>query len=158
MRTRVLCICLSLLMFGCTTERYFIGDGVEALVYQENHTVELNIKNKSASKAYLTQLIESIEKQNADARYTFVYRQAKTKALFEQTLMAFPELKLKNHRVSYQQESQLRSDALVKVTLHKVKTERCAPSQVLVESYQRNCFVESSRMQQVVNKSKLVGE
>lgn len=158
MRSRILALLASVMLFGCTAERYFVGDGAEALVYQENHRFEFTVKQPASVKSQLDQLIQTAEKQNATAHYLIVYRTKGMKQLAQDVLTRFPELTLNNHRVGYEYQATEKVDLVINIMLHKVKTERCKPSQVQVETYKRNCFIESSRMQQVVNKNRLVGE
>ncbi|WP_418641446.1 hypothetical protein ACNUDM_07890 [Vibrio chaetopteri] len=158
MRSRILALLASVMLFGCTAERYFVGDGVEALVYQENHRFEFTVKQPASVKSQLVQLVQAAEKQNATAHYSIVYRTKGMKQLAKDAMKRFPELTLNNHRVDYKYRAKEEADLVVNITLHKVKAESCKPSQVMLETYKRNCFVESSRMQQVVNKNRLVGE
>lgn len=158
MKTGIIALLLSAMLFGCTTERYLVGDGVEALVYEENHRFEFNVKKQVPLETQLTKLIQAVEKQNAAAHYSIAYRRKEMKRIAQEAFKHFPELTLNNHRVDFEYQATEKADLVVNITLHKIKTEQCKPSQVLVETYQRNCFIESSRMQQVVNKTRLVGE
>ncbi|WP_112479847.1 hypothetical protein [Vibrio variabilis] len=158
MKNGLLALLVCVFIVGCSAERYFVGNGVEALIYEEKHRVELVVKERSQSATQLAQVIDAAERQNATAHYTFIYRTKAMKSLAQGVLSDYPELTLDNHRVSYLYQANETADLIINITLHKLNTELCKPSQVLVETYQRNCFIESSRMQQVVNKPKLVGE
>lgn len=144
-----------LLMSGCT-ETYFSGNGSEALVYQETHTVQMN--NSVNLKQQISDILKQVQHEDSNAFIKAEYKNRLSKRALQQALNQYTVYQVKNYRVSYQYNPRLDSDIKLNINMTKLKTEACRPAELSRETWQTNCFVETSRMRQVVDRSSLIGE
>ncbi|USD61759.1 hypothetical protein J4N45_07310 [Vibrio sp. SCSIO 43140] len=149
---------LVLLVSGCTTERYFNGNGAETIVYQEVHRVDYVIKKRDATLANMKQFIALSESSDKEANYVVSYKSKSAKNLAEQAFSKFDALTISPSRVQYHQDMSGVADISIIVAVHKIKTQTCQPAQVQQEIGQPDCFVETMRLKQVAYKSRLVGD
>ena len=145
-------------LLGCATERYFGGNGAEALVYEENHNFGFAIKKRAESEKQIRRLIAEIESIDKEATYIIDYKKVQNKKMLTKIFAQYPSHLIAPERVEYRHSPALNEDLTIQATLTRIKTQRCEPAEIGVESGQRNCFVESMRFKQVSYKSKLVGE
>lgn len=157
MKNRILITLLISLLSGCATERYFGGNGAEALVYKENHNFGFAIKKRAESEQQIGRLIAEIESIDKEATYIVDYKKAQNKKILTKIFAQYPSHLIAPERVEYRLSPSLTEDLTIRATLTRIKTQRCEPAEIGVESGQRNCFVESMRYKQVSYKSKLVG-
>ncbi|GAM66526.1 hypothetical protein JCM19236_3978 [Vibrio sp. JCM 19236] len=71
-------VCLS----GCSAERYFTGNGAEALVYEEWHSFDIDLRGHPDQQQVIERLIEQIQQQDPYAQYTVLYKSNKNKQVF----------------------------------------------------------------------------
>lgn len=143
---------------ACSSERYFGGNGAEALVYDEHHSYEVRIKNKPAVRAQLADVIANFESIDKDATYHVEYRTPAAKTLMQTLFASYQTHEVDPQRVVYLHNKNLLADIKVDVTVKKIKTGTCQGAQIQKELTTRDCFVESMRVKQVAYKSRLVGE
>lgn len=147
-----------LLISACSSERYFGGNGAEALVYDEHHSYEVRIKNKHAVETQLAAVIEKFESLDRAATYRVEYRSTDAKKLLQSLFASYPSHQVEPKRVTYLRNKDLLAELKMDVTVKQLKMAPCQPAQVQVELPTRDCFVESMRLKQVAYKSRLVGE
>lgn len=157
MMKRLLIASLLTMLSGCAAERYFGGNGLEALVYQQKHTIEMSVKDAARAQSQLNTLFSTIEDQDTGAQYFIEYKNKASKAVLDQSLALYPRLQLKNDKVVLVNNKQLMTDIKLQVSFYVLKTEQCQPVQMGVEHSQMNCFSESARLKQVANKSRITG-
>ena len=157
MMQRLLIVSLLTLLSGCAAERYFGGNGLEAVVYQQKHTIEMSVKDTARAQTQLEALFATIEKQDTGAQYLIEYKNQASKAILEKSLASYPLLQLKSDKVILLKNQQLLTDVKLQVSFYALKTEQCQPVQFGVEHSQLNCFSESARLKQVANKSRITG-
>ncbi len=143
---------------GCTTERYFDGNGAEALVYQEVHRVDYVINNRSESQQKMEQLIALSESFDKEAAYVVAYKSTADRQLAEKAFKQFSTLAVTPSRVQYRQEQDMIANVRISVAVRQLKTQICQPAQLQQDIAQPDCFVETMRLKQVAYKSRLVGE
>jgi hypothetical protein len=143
---------------ACSSERYFGGNGAEALVYDEHHSYEVRIKNKPAVRAQLADVIANFESIDKEATYHVEYRTSAAKKLMQTLFASYQTHEVDPQRVIYLHNKNLLADLKMDVTVKKIKTEPCQAAQIQKELTTRDCFVESMRVKQVAYKSRLVGE
>jgi hypothetical protein len=158
MKKLLLTTLLASSLLGCATERYFGGNGVEALVYKEHHSFSFVIKNKTETERELRRLVAKIESTDNEATYVIDYKKISSKRMLENIFAQYPAHVAEPKRAVYRHANSLPNDLRVRVTLRLMKTQQCLPAQIEVESRQSDCFLESTRLKQVSYKSKLVGE
>lgn len=147
-----------LLVSGCTSERYFNGNGAEAIVYQELHRVDYVIKQREATLSNMEKFIALSESSDKEAKYVVSYKSKSAKNLAEQAFSKFDALMIFPSRVQYHQDTSSVADVSITVAVHKIKTQTCQPAQIQQEIGQPDCFVETMRLKQVAYKSRLVGD
>ncbi|MCW8344690.1 hypothetical protein MD535_01445 [Vibrio sp. ZSDZ65] len=157
MMKQLLIVSLLIMLSGCAAERYFGGNGLEALVYQQKHTIEMSVQDTARAQSQLEALFSTIEDQDTGARYFIEYKNKAAKSLLDQSLASYPRLQLKNDKVVLVNNKQLLTDIKLQVSFYVLKTEQCQPVQFGVEHSQLNCFSESARLKQVANKSRITG-
>ncbi|MCL9774881.1 hypothetical protein [Vibrio methylphosphonaticus] len=157
MTFRLLLVCAILSLSGCTTERYFGGNGLEALVYQQHHTIEMSIQDKTHAQQRLSALFSSVEDEDTGALYHIEYRSNVGKVLIDTIINDYPAFKVKKDKVTLAKNTKLLSDLKVQITFYALETEQCHAAQIGFEHSQTNCFSESARLKQVANKSRLLG-
>lgn len=143
---------------GCTTERYFDGNGAEALVYQEVHRVGYVIEKRKESLKKIEQLIALTESFDKEATYVVSYKSKQDRELAEKAFKQVAILAMTSSRIQYLQKPDMIADVRISVSVRQVRTQTCKPAQLLQEIAQPDCFVESMRLKQVAYKSRLVGE
>ncbi|HGY9570767.1 TPA: hypothetical protein ACOJRH_001377 [Vibrio harveyi] len=158
MKKLVLIALLTSSLFGCATERYFGGNGAEAVVYKEHHSFEFAVKNRAETEKQIKQLIQKIESMDKEATYVIDYKSARSKTMLKKTFEQYPSHIIAPHRVEYRYTPALPSDLNIQVTLTRLQTQQCSPAQIQVQLGEPDCFVESMRLKQVSYKSRLVGE
>ncbi|MDN3699715.1 hypothetical protein ACFFUO_16610 [Vibrio artabrorum] len=158
MKKLVLMALFSLSLLGCTSERYFGGNGAEALVYKEHHSFEFSIKNRNETAKQLHALIDDIEALDKEATYVVDYKSTRSKKMLEKIFDQYPSHIIAPKRVVYRNSVLLSNDLKIQVTLRRLKTQQCKPAQIQTDLGQPDCFVESMRLKQVSYKSRLVGE
>ncbi|MCK8086241.1 MULTISPECIES: hypothetical protein [Vibrio] len=145
-------------LLGCASEQYFVGHGSEALVYKEHHNFEFAMKNRAETAKQLKGLIQDIESMDKEATYVVDYKSIRSKAMLQEIFEQYPSHVIAPQRVVYRSAQLLPSDLNIQVTLTRLKTQECTPSQIHVRLRQPDCFAESMRLKQVAYKSRLVGE
>jgi hypothetical protein len=158
MKQLVLIILMTSSLLGCVTERYFGGNGSEALVYKEKHTFSFVIKNLAQTETELNRLVSEIESTDNEATYVIDYKKLASKKMLEQIFSRYPSHVIAPERIVYRRALSSPSDLNIRVTLTRLRTQQCLPAQIEVESRQPDCFIESMRLKQVSYKSQLVGE
>ncbi|EHH1037159.1 hypothetical protein J7077_004309 [Vibrio parahaemolyticus] len=158
MNKLVLIALLTSSLFGCVTERYFGGNGTEALVYKEHHSFEFAVKNYAVTEQQIRQLIQKVESMDKDATYMIDYKSARGKTMLMKTFEQYPSHIIAPQRVEYRYTPALPSDLNIHVTLMRLKSQQCTPAQIQIQLGQPDCFVELMRLKQVSYKSRLVGE
>ncbi|WP_038880826.1 hypothetical protein [Vibrio jasicida] len=158
MKKLVLITLLTSSLFGCASERYFGGNGAEALVYKEHHNFEFAIKKQAETTKQIKQLIHDIESMDKEATYVVDYRSTRSKTMLEQIFSQYPSHIVAPQRVTFRNAPHLSNELSIQVTLTRMKTQQCTPAQIHVQLGQPDCFVESMRLKQVSYKSRLVGE
>ncbi|MFA0439123.1 hypothetical protein BCU70_06825 [Vibrio sp. 10N.286.49.C2] len=157
MTFRILILSAMLILSGCASERYFGGNGLEALVYQQRHTVEMSIQDEKQAQQKLNALFSAVEGEDTGALYSIEYRNNAGKVLIDRIIDDYPALKVKKHKVTLAKNTQLLSDLKLQITFYALQTEECHAAQIGFEHSQTNCFSESARLKQVANKSRLLG-
>ena len=145
-------------LFGCATERYFGGNGAEAVVYKEHHHFDFVIKNRTETAKQLKALIQDIELIDKEATYRVDYKSAASKKMLQTIFAQYPSHVVAPQRVLYRHALLLPNDLNIQVTLTRLKTQQCLPAQIQIQLGQPDCFVESMRLKQVSYKSRLLGE
>ncbi|MGF1771133.1 hypothetical protein L4C42_02365 [Vibrio wakamikoensis] len=143
---------------ACSSERYFGGNGAEALVYDEHHSYEVRIKNKPAVRAQLANIIDNFESIDRAAIYHVEYRTSDARKLLQTLFASYQTHEVDPQRVVYLHNKNLLADLKMDVTVKKIKTEPCQGAQIQKELAIRDCFVETMRAKQVAYKARLVGE
>ncbi|GAM60287.1 hypothetical protein JCM19232_620 [Vibrio ishigakensis] len=146
-------VCLS----GCSVERYFTGNGAEALVYEEWHSFDIDLRGHPDQQQVLERLIEQIQQQDPYAQYTVLYKNNKNKQVFYSASKGFIELSKINERVNYIYSPENIVDLTIRAKVLAAYTETCQAVRIFKETGQINCFVESARVKQIANKQRLVG-
>jgi hypothetical protein len=155
---RLSALMIALLMSGCTAERYFGGNGAEALVYTENHRYEIVVKDKHVAQKQLQNLVASVESHDPEATYRVEYKSKTNKDMLAKIFANYASHRGFKERVVYRYNSAMSSDLSVDIAVRKLKTQPCSPAQLQVELASPDCFVEAMRLKQVAYKSRLLGE
>ena len=158
MKKLLLIALLTSSLLGCANERYFGGNGAEAVVYKENHSFEFAIKKRTETVEQIEHLIRKIESMDKGATYIVEYKSTRTKMMLEPIFKQYPSHIIAPKRVEYRSKSSLPSDLNIHVTLTRLKTQQCLPTKFNTRIGQPDCFVESMRLKQVSDKSRLIGE
>lgn len=158
MKKLVLITLLTSSLFGCVTERYFGGNGAEAVVYKEHHSFEFVIKNRVEIEKQIKQLIHKIESMDKESTFIIDYKSTPSKVMLVQVFEQYPSHTIAPQRVEYRYSPTLPSDLKIQITLTRLKSQQCTPAQIQVELGQPDCFVESMRLKQVSYKPRLLGE
>lgn len=157
MKTFIYIVVSSLLLVGCANEKYFSGNGFEALGYQEQHEFEFTVQDTEQFKQQLTTLVTTIASEDREAAYLIEYRTAQHKALISDIFKT--SFSAKNRPVFELNRNQaLASDIKMNVAIYRLSAQKCLPSDIRVDLNQPDCFVESMRLKQVAYKSRVVGE
>jgi hypothetical protein len=157
-RIALSCVLLLFGISGCTTERYFDGNGAEALVFQEIHRVDYVVKKRNETVEKMEQLIAISESLDKEAVYVVSYKSSTDRQLAEKAFKSFSSLSIDPSRIEYREVSNMIADVRIVVALRQLKTQTCKPAQLQNEIAQPDCFVETMRLKQVAYKSRLVGE
>ncbi len=86
MKNLVFIALLTSSLLGCANERYFGGNGAEAIVYKENHSFEFAIKKRTETAKKIEQLIRDIESMDKGATYVVEYKSTRAKTMLEPIL------------------------------------------------------------------------
>lgn len=157
MKVSLAILVFSLFISGCASERYFSGNGVEALIYEENHEFEIMIKNRDAIRNKLTSLFMKTEALDREAIYYVSYKSEDIKYFVDETLKKDNKYSIYSDRISYAEDLSLKGDLNINVSFRKIKIQQCNPFEISRDIAQPDCFVESIRLKSVSYKSRLVG-
>ncbi|OIN25691.1 hypothetical protein [Vibrio barjaei] len=158
MKKLIIIVFLVSTLLGCASERYFGGNGAEAITYQEHHNFDFAIKNYDETAKQISALVKDIESTDKEATYVIDYKDTRSKKMLEKIFDQYPSHKVAPQRVEFKHVRTMRSDLKIQVALTRLKTQYCAPAQIQHQIGQPDCFVESMRLKQVSYKSRLVGE
>lgn len=142
---------------GCAAERYFTGNGAEAIVYEQWHTFDIDLRGHSSQQEEIARLIEKIHQQDPYAQYTVLHRNNNSKQVFSAATQGLTELSSATKRVHYIYSPDNIADLTIRARVLAAHTELCQAIELFKKTGQINCFVESARIKQVANKQRLIG-
>lgn len=142
---------------GCAAERYFSGNGTEALIYEEWHSYDIDIQDSSEAQEVIATIVRRIQNRDSRAQYNVYYRSSISKTLFESVVKDFRELSSLRNQVTYRHNPHNITDLTMRVKVHAIHTAQCQAIELFKETDELNCFSESARLKQVANKQRLVG-
>ncbi|MEZ9246026.1 hypothetical protein AB4179_17450 [Vibrio lentus] len=159
MRNYLICSLMLLLvnLSGCSAERYYTGNGTEAVVYEEWHSFDIDLRGHEDQEKVIARLIEKIHQQDPYAQYTVLHRNNNSKQVFSAATQGLTELSSATKRVHYIYSPDNIADLTIRVKMLAAHTELCQAIELFKKTGQINCFVESARIKQVANKQRLIG-
>lgn len=159
MRNYLVCSLILVLvsLSGCSAERYFIGNGAEAVVYEEWHSFDIDLRGHPDQQQVVGKLIEQIQQQDPYAQYRVLYKNDNSKRVFSSAAQEFTELSIPNKRVHYSHSPDNIADLTIRARVLAAHTEKCQAIELFKRTGQINCFVESARVKQIANKQRLTG-
>lgn len=143
---------------GCANERYFSGNGFEAVAYKEQHEFNFTIQDSDKFQSQLLELAEKVSAEDREAVFFIEYKNIKHRKLVDQALSSYRSRNLVPLVVEYAKNSALESDLSLVVAIQRFSMQTCLPSNIRSDLSQPDCFVESMRLTQIAYKSRVVGE
>ncbi|WP_264876901.1 hypothetical protein [Vibrio agarivorans] len=143
---------------GCANEKYFAGNGFEALAYQEHHEFEFTIKDSKQFQSQFLQLVEAISSEDKEASYRVEYKTNTHQKLVDKVFTRYRSNNVMPLTVEFVKNQKLEGDLQVVVAIRRFSHQTCSPLEIRTDLGQPDCFVESMRLKQVAYKSRVVGE